>query len=598
MGATFPRLKSWTALENLTNSDLNAEINNILNNLTPAGVDDLSASVGAMRQTTSPGGNGTEIVATSLAGELERIRYVLDLIIGKTYWYESPAVTLEEVNSSLGNSLPSTRIVSGRIISNTSKGPIYLVPHGTNATVTLKGATTPFVYRIAGTLYTISSDVTATGLSLAPSTNNTCLVNDAAMTGQNISKYAGEFDAEYPTITIDTVGSEISGLIGKFAAFKTNTEYFIGYIKSATEITKCFRGLFFDSTDTPFKRVVLTDNDVITLCRLTWIFAKADGTIAVDYTNPVWAFDQPTSSSVGDYWFDLNNQIWKTYNGSAWIDATAILIGMCLQDTAGTKAARSLEFAAVYDSLNTMVLAKYDANTIRSINNGAKVSVCGITYEFGFDPVEWEMAGDLVSGLSETSSTDYYIYLTASGDTLLDIERPYFREELYGKYHPYNAWRCIGKVTNDGSSNFGEVEGIPSGAVIGVEGLALSDSSGAFTTVSTSFVDVTNLSVKISTRGNQVRLQLIPDGNSDTGSITYSAWGISGAATSEWLVYRDSTAIGYMAAILSNRMAPGAFIIIDNPPAGTYTYKIQGKTNNGGIAAIMQWCKLSVKEMK
>ena len=39
MGATFNRVKNWIA-EKLTPSDLNAEIDNILNNLTAAGVDD------------------------------------------------------------------------------------------------------------------------------------------------------------------------------------------------------------------------------------------------------------------------------------------------------------------------------------------------------------------------------------------------------------------------------------------------------------------------------------------------------------------------------------------------------------------------------
>ena len=38
-GATFSRVKTWIA-EVLTASDLNAEFDNILNNLLPAGVDD------------------------------------------------------------------------------------------------------------------------------------------------------------------------------------------------------------------------------------------------------------------------------------------------------------------------------------------------------------------------------------------------------------------------------------------------------------------------------------------------------------------------------------------------------------------------------
>ena len=76
MGATFSRLKNWIA-ETLTYADLNAEIDNILTNLTTSGVDDYSTNATQMRLTTDPGESGTESLATSLAGELERIRYAI-----------------------------------------------------------------------------------------------------------------------------------------------------------------------------------------------------------------------------------------------------------------------------------------------------------------------------------------------------------------------------------------------------------------------------------------------------------------------------------------------------------------------------------------
>ena len=37
---------------------------------------------------------------TSTAGELERIRYILDLIIGQTHWYQHPSISLETLNTS------------------------------------------------------------------------------------------------------------------------------------------------------------------------------------------------------------------------------------------------------------------------------------------------------------------------------------------------------------------------------------------------------------------------------------------------------------------------------------------------------------------
>lgn len=105
MGATFPRIKNWID-EDLLPADLNAEFNNILNNLTPAGVDDYSVNVAQMQAMTSPGTVGSESLATSLAGEIERIRYQLDAIIGKTHWYEAPSRSLEAGTADLGFYIP------------------------------------------------------------------------------------------------------------------------------------------------------------------------------------------------------------------------------------------------------------------------------------------------------------------------------------------------------------------------------------------------------------------------------------------------------------------------------------------------------------
>lgn len=98
-GATFSRIKTWNTGEILTASDLNAEFNNILNNLTPAGVDDYSANNTEMRTVTDPYPGFSESLATSLQGEIERLRYqVLQLkksiqVSSITYWYEDTPAT-------------------------------------------------------------------------------------------------------------------------------------------------------------------------------------------------------------------------------------------------------------------------------------------------------------------------------------------------------------------------------------------------------------------------------------------------------------------------------------------------------------------------
>jgi len=93
MGATFSRTKIWID-EILTSSDLNAEFDGILSNLTPAGVDDESANATAMQATADPYPAAEVSLATSLQGEIQRLRYMIKQITGKTYWYQDPDATL------------------------------------------------------------------------------------------------------------------------------------------------------------------------------------------------------------------------------------------------------------------------------------------------------------------------------------------------------------------------------------------------------------------------------------------------------------------------------------------------------------------------
>jgi hypothetical protein len=99
-GATFSRVKTWTT-ETLTDSDLNAEFDNILNNLTPAGIDDESASDAAARATTDPYPAAAISKATSLQGELQRLRYIIAQITGETYWYIDPDNNIATLHADL-----------------------------------------------------------------------------------------------------------------------------------------------------------------------------------------------------------------------------------------------------------------------------------------------------------------------------------------------------------------------------------------------------------------------------------------------------------------------------------------------------------------
>jgi len=88
------RVKTWAAGETLTAADLNAEFNNILNNLSPDYVDDASADATAMQATADPYPGGSPSLATTLREEIQRIRYQLKAILGETHWYIDPDTTI------------------------------------------------------------------------------------------------------------------------------------------------------------------------------------------------------------------------------------------------------------------------------------------------------------------------------------------------------------------------------------------------------------------------------------------------------------------------------------------------------------------------
>lgn len=77
----------------LTGAIYNADHQNHVNNAVPAGIDDYSEDVTQMRVQADPGASGSESLATSIAEEITRLRYVLARLAGKTYWYDAPGLS-------------------------------------------------------------------------------------------------------------------------------------------------------------------------------------------------------------------------------------------------------------------------------------------------------------------------------------------------------------------------------------------------------------------------------------------------------------------------------------------------------------------------
>lgn len=159
-------------------------------------------------------------------------------------------------------------------------------------------------------------------------------------------------------------------------------------------------------------------------------------------------------------------------------------------------------------------------------------------------------------------------------------------------------------VTVDNSGNISDVtwnqaannRTRSSATTVAAGGIAISNSSGAYSvTPNAGYVDVTNLSVTITTGGSPVCIMLINDSSTSQGTLT---WEVSNGNTQGVMalrIVRGSTDIYDTACNTLNNTAnndlalsipPGAINHIDVVSAGTYTYKFQANVPTGSNGSI------------
>ena len=225
-------------------------------------------------------------------------------------------------------------------------------------------------------------------------------------------------------------------------------------MKDVNTLTNVFRGYFFDDTGAPIVRGNLSDNDVLTLRNVGWVFVEDNGTtVDVTYLQPVYSYVAPSSPTTGQYWFDITNQVWKRYSGVEFEVINRILIGIVVMDDSACIAARSSDFTNAFNGFNNVKLDIESSEILRSRDFSSRVSVYGVEVIQDLNKLEWNITTDLETGLVETVDIDYYVYISTQGQTVLSNEKPYERPDLKGFYHPYHTWRCLGIVYNNGSSD-------------------------------------------------------------------------------------------------------------------------------------------------
>jgi hypothetical protein len=143
----------------------------------------------------------------------------------------------------------------------------------------------------------------------------------------------------------------------------------------------------------------------------------------------------------------------------------------------------------------------------------------------------------------------------------------------------------------------------PSSATAGIGGVATSTTSGSFSTTSTTFVDVTNLSATLTTSGRPVYVGLIPDGTTAV-SVLSASIGSGTSIAGVFKIFRGATLVaqteigaGGASGALAVYEPVGSLWAVDFPAAGTYTYKLQAESSSASVTTSVSNAKLIAYEI-
>lgn len=142
------------------------------------------------------------------------------------------------------------------------------------------------------------------------------------------------------------------------------------------------------------------------------------------------------------------------------------------------------------------------------------------------------------------------------------------------------------------------------GTTVGRGGVAISADCGGFSTNSTVAVNVTNLSVTITTAGRPVFIGMVSSaGGNDTDPLNRTCLSLQEISTGNAYVHikRGATdvAVYFMRATsgTDNQYSPTAPFVIDTPVAGTYTYTVTTFTTTNSNTMVVNYYKLIAYEL-
>lgn len=128
--------------------------------------------------------------------------------------------------------------------------------------------------------------------------------------------------------------------------------------------------------------------------------------------------------------------------------------------------------------------------------------------------------------------------------------------------------------------------------------MVISQDCGAFSTNSTAWVDIPNLSVSITTSGKPVFIKIMPKNDSSPHSSAFASPSSTMSAC-QIQILRNNTKIAMVVQVSSSASSAQCvpyFETIDQPGAGTFTYKAQLKNTLAGLSWV-KYCILVAYEL-
>jgi hypothetical protein len=304
--AAYPYSMTYTvsAGDTILADHLNTSNTEHINNNIPEAIDDYSTNAAEMQATTDPYPASSASLATTLDGELQRIRYQLDAIIGDTYWYEDPPTYCE--NSASFDHGTFTYTTGGQIVLDVDGS-------GTNTSGSIN-----FGVDKDAAIYWDGSDLygTSTGDITFNSADEIILLDDTGIGTSTVTMQLDVFDTSgaqlrlgydsgnYIDFEVNSTGTQTATIKGTYPAidfedqvvrkpvFEDYSEKIvtINNADGTTDLDMELANNFWINIDEDITITVSNTPASGNLVPLTiWLVQDNLGTSTVSWTNFVWA---------------------------------------------------------------------------------------------------------------------------------------------------------------------------------------------------------------------------------------------------------------------------------------------------------------------